>query len=167
VALLGVEFFQLVKDWCVADPSSPLSNIRKNFFLGQFEFRDACRGVSIVLVGSMVQLVACHLSLRRLCANYRGFRATWRVYFYSQATQIAYMLPFIGNSIGPVWYAVVLTVGLAKTHSSRIETALLGPLVIASITVIMQIVLQIFIFWFTSNNFSDTKLLWSLILGWM
>ncbi len=167
VAFLGVEFFQLVKDWFMGDLSSQSSNIRKSFFLGQFELRDLFKGVSIVLVGSMVQVVGCHLCLRRLCQNYQGFRATWRVFFYSQATQIAYMMPFIGNSIGPVWYAVVLTVGLAKTHSSRIETALFGPLVIASTTVFMQIILQIFIFWLTSGNFSDTKLLWSFIIGWM
>ena len=40
------------------------------------------------------------------------------------------MLPFIGSAIGPVWYAVVLTVGLAEVHRTRIEIALFGPLVI-------------------------------------
>ncbi|MEI6135691.1 MAG: hypothetical protein WCP72_12015, partial [Desulfomonile sp.] len=80
---------------------------------------------------------------------------------------LAYMVPFIGTAIGPVWYAVVLTVGLAEAHRTRIEIALLGPLVIASTTVFLRITVQLVFFWLSQMRIYDSRLLWSWILGWI
>lgn len=167
VAFFGVELCAMLKDWASADLSSQLFSLRMKVITGKLTLSDVCRGASIVLIGSMFQVVVCHLALTRLCSTYQGFQATWRVYFYAQAAQLAYMVPFIGTAIGPVWYAVVLTVGLAKAHRTRIEIALLGPLVIASTTVFLRITLQLVLFWLSQMRIYDSRLLWSWILGWI
>ena len=168
LALLGIEFVQLFKGWLLTNLSSPLPKVQKNLLLGHYTFFDLCRLVSMVLVGSMGQVIACHLALRRVCTTYQGFHATWSVYFYSQAAQLAYSIPFVGNTLGPLWFAVVLIVGLAKKHNARIETALFATLVMAAATVLMQICLQIFIVWFTrGSSLNDSKSFLSLIVEWM
>jgi hypothetical protein len=167
VAFLVVELWAMLKDWVSADPSSRLSSVVTKMLVGTFTLGDVCRGASMVLVGAMFQVVVCHLALKRLCSTYYGFQATWRVYFYAQAAQLAYMLPFIGSAIGPVWYAIVLTVGLAEVHRTRIERALFGPLVIAATTILLRIMLQLVIFWHGQVQIYDSRLLWSWILSWI
>lgn len=167
VAFLGVELCAMLKDWASVDPSSHLFSLRMKVITGKLTLSDVCRGASIVLIGSMFQVVACHLAMKRLCSTYQGFQATWRVYFYAQAAQLAYMVPFIGTAIGPVWYAIVLTVGLAEVHRTRIEIALFGPLVIASTTVFLRITLQLVIFSFSQVQIYDSGFLWSWILSWI
>jgi hypothetical protein len=167
VALLGAELWAMLKDWAPIDPSSQSSSLRMKIILGKFTLRDACAGASIVMIGAICQVVACHLALKRLCSTYQGFLATWRVYFYAQAAQIAYMLPFIGGAIGPVWYAIVLAVGLAEVHRSRIEIALFGPLVIAATTVLLRIILQLTLFSQSQMRIYESGLLWSWLLSWI
>ncbi len=167
VASLGVDLCAMLKDWASAGPSPRLSSLLMKMGTGKFTLADACGAASMVLVGAMFQVVACHLALKWLCSTYQGFQATWRVYFYAQAAQIAYMLPFIGAAIGPVWYAIVLTVGLAEVHRTRIETALFGPLLIAGATVFLRIALQLVLFWRSQMQIYDSGLLWSWLLSWI
>ncbi|MFH0824605.1 MAG: hypothetical protein V2B18_17765 [Pseudomonadota bacterium] len=166
-ASFGVELLATLKDWAPIDPSVPGSSLRMKIMLGKFTLRDACQAASIVLIGSMFQVIACHLTLKRLCSTYQGFQGTWRVYFYAQSTQLAYMMPFIGAAMGPVWYAIVLTVGLAQVHRTRIETAVFGPIVIASVTVFLRLALQLGIFWSSQMRLYDSGLLWPWILTWI
>jgi len=167
LAFLGSDLWAILKDWASGDLSPRLSSSIMKMVGGKFTLADATQRASIIVVGVMFQVVACHLVLKRLCPTYQGFRATWRVYFYAQAAQIAYILPFVGSAIAPVWYAIVLTVGMAEVHRTRIEIALFGSLVIAATTPFLAMGLQLVLFWHSQKQMYDYGLLWRLLLNWI
>jgi hypothetical protein len=89
----------------------------------------ACRSASYFIATAIVSVVACHLTLERLCRDYQGFRATWRVWFYCQGTQVLTILPFVGSWIPWTWTTILLAIGLAKVHRAQIPVSIAGVLV--------------------------------------
>ena len=164
VALFGAELWATLKDWAPVDPSSLPSSLRMKIILGKFTLREACQAVSIVLIGAICQVVACHLALKRLCSTYQGFQATWRVYFYSAGRPDSLYTAFHRWRHRPGVVCGCFTVGLAEVHRTRIERALFGPLAIAATTVFLKIILHLVVLSQSQMRIYDSGLLWSWLL---
>ncbi|MFH1113967.1 MAG: hypothetical protein V1792_08605 [Pseudomonadota bacterium] len=134
IGFLGTQLWAEVKDWAIADVRHP-SGLRMQMIVLDMKLLPVlCRAASTALVLSLLQVLACHLTLKRLCGEYRGLAATWPIFFYSLgATEVLYVVPFVGSAFAGVWRPIVPAVGLAAVHRTEMRNAVAGVLVIAAI----------------------------------
>jgi len=134
IGFLGMQLWAEVKDWAIAEGRSP-NSLRLQMIAADMKLLPVlCRAASTALVQAVLQVLACHLTLKGLCDQYQGFAATWAMFFYSLgATGVLYIVPFVGDAFAGVWRPIVLAVGLAAVHRTEMRNAVAGVLVIAAI----------------------------------
>jgi hypothetical protein len=69
-----------------------------------------------VIIGVFIQAAILHLMLMLVGGANHGFEATTRVCSYTQAAQLAQIIPFCGGLISAVWTVIMLIVGLSTAH---------------------------------------------------
>jgi hypothetical protein len=69
-----------------------------------------------VIIGVFIQAAILHLMLMLVGGASHGFEATTRVCSYTQAAQLAQIIPFCGGPISAVWTVIMLIVGLSTAH---------------------------------------------------
>ncbi len=69
-----------------------------------------------VIIGVFFQAAILHLILMLVGGANHGFEATTRVCSYTQAAQLAQIIPFCGGLIAAVWSVILLIVGLSTAH---------------------------------------------------
>jgi hypothetical protein len=95
--------------------------------------------VSMFLYGGIL-----HLFLLLVRGGNQGFKATFRVVAYSQATQVWTLIPFLGGWVAGIWQLVVQIIGLREIHETsygRVIVAFLIPVAIVLLVVAVGVVL--------------------------
>jgi hypothetical protein len=69
-----------------------------------------------VIIGVFFQAAILHLMLMLVGGANHGFEATTRVCSYTQAAQLAQIIPFCGGLVSAVWSVILLIVGLSAAH---------------------------------------------------
>ncbi len=69
-----------------------------------------------VIIGVFFQAAILHLMLMLVGGANHGFEATTRVCSYTQATQLAQIVPFCGGLLAAIWSVILLIVGLSTAH---------------------------------------------------
>jgi len=85
-----------------------------------------------IVVGMFIYAVIVHLFLMMVGGDRKGFAATFRVVCYSNTSQLAQLVPFVGGTIAWVWSIILNIIGLAEAHrttSGKAAAAVLLPIV--------------------------------------
>lgn len=69
-----------------------------------------------VIIGVFFEAAILHLMLMLVGGAARGFEATARVCSYTQAAQLAQIIPICGGLLAAVWSIIMLIVGLSTAH---------------------------------------------------
>jgi len=89
-----------------------------------------------VIIGVFLQAAILHLMLMLVGGANHGFEATTRVCSYTQAAQLAQIIPFCGGLISAVWSIIMLIVGLSTAHGitrGKAALAVILPVVLCCI----------------------------------
>jgi hypothetical protein len=102
----------------------------------------------LVTIGLFITSGITHLLLMIVNGGRHGFRATFRVTAYGQATQVLSLIPFIGGLMGGVWLLIIEIIGLKEIHETsyaRVIMAFLIPLALVFL-LIFTVVIVILVF---------------------
>ena len=89
-----------------------------------------------VIIGVFIQAAILHLMLMLVGGANHGFEATTRVCSYTQAAQLAQIIPFCGGLVSAVWSIIMLIVGLSTAHGitrGKAALAVILPVVLCCI----------------------------------
>lgn len=87
----------------------------------------------LVIIELFISSFIAHVLLIMVRGNKNNFKATFKVFAYSQAAMIWSIVPFIGSTMGKLWMAVIQIIGLKMVHDisyKRIIIALIIPFVL-------------------------------------
>jgi hypothetical protein len=87
---------------------------------------------ALVMIEIFISSFIAHVLLIMVRGNKNNYRATFKVFAYSQAAMIWSIVPFIGSTMGKLWMAVIQIIGLKMVHNisyKRIIIALIIPFV--------------------------------------
>lgn len=98
----------------------------------------------VYFVGTFIGAGVVHLLLVLFGGAPGGFATTLRVNAYCAATWVALVIPFLGELIGLVWWAVLLIFGLGAAHrisTGRSAAAVLIPVALCCVCLVVAILL--------------------------
>ncbi len=98
-----------------------------------------------LVVGSIIT----HLCLMIVGGNRRGFQTTFRTISYAFSGNLFALIPFIGSSIGGIYFLILTIIGLRESHSistGRATLAVFLPLMIGVGLLILLVALVPFFF---------------------
>lgn len=87
----------------------------------------------IVISELILSSFIAHALLIMVRGNKNNFRATFKVFAYSQAAMIWSIVPFIGSTMGRLWMTIIQVIGIKTVHNisyKRIIIALAIPFVL-------------------------------------
>ncbi len=99
----------------------------------------------LVVIGLFVKSCIIHFGLFVVNAGKNGYKTTFRVVAYTQATEIFGIIPFVGSLISGIWGIIVLIVGLREAHGTsvlRVIMALLIPVILLVIAAVICFILM-------------------------
>jgi hypothetical protein len=77
-----------------------------------------------------------HLLLRVVGGARNGFKATFRVVAYSQATQFWTLIPYVGGLIASLWLVVVQFIGIREIHDISYPRVLIAFLIPVAVVLV-------------------------------
>ena len=96
--------------------------------VGQILFGPIFTAIWLFVVSAIV-----HVCLMLVGGATSGFEATLRVAAYSEAAMILRIVPMCGDAIGPIYYVVLMIIGVAEAHrisGVRAAAAVLLPVIL-------------------------------------
>jgi len=86
-----------------------------------------------------------HLALRLVGAGKEGLEATLKVACYALGTGWVGVIPYFGAMVTPLWWTVLMVIGVAKVHRCSVTKALviLVPMAMACVAPVMAYVVVI------------------------
>jgi len=97
----------------------------------------------LVTIGLFIMSGITHLLLMMVKGGRHGFRATFRVTAYGQATQVLSLIPFVGGLMGGVWLLIIEIIGLKEIHETsyaRVIMAFLIPLALVFLLIFIVVI---------------------------
>lgn len=166
IGVLGAQVGAELKDWAIGDMKYPYS-IRMQMVVADMKLLPlVCKTASVVVAQSILEVLTCHLTMKRLCPYYQGLQATWRVFFYALgATEVLCVLPFVGSAFAGVWRPIVLALGFSAAHRAEMYIAVAGVLAITAIGVILKIAVSLEGLLLNIGNAGGYDYLWRFLLS--
>ena len=97
----------------------------------------------LVTMGLFITSGITHVLLMVVKGGRHGFRATFRVTAYGQATQVFSLIPFVGGLIGGVWLLIIAIIGLKEIHEisyARVIMAFLIPFALVFLLILVVVI---------------------------
>jgi hypothetical protein len=101
----------------------------------------------IVLISLYIGSAIVHTCLTIVGGNRRGFEVTFRVIAYSGATEIFYLIPFVGGFITFIYTLAIVVIGLRESHGTGTGRAVLAIFLPVILILAMFLVAAISLFY--------------------
>jgi hypothetical protein len=85
----------------------------------------------MIVIGTFIGAAITHLCLLLVggSRSNAGYEATFRAVAYSEWSQIAYLIPFVGGLVAAVWSVILLVIGISSMHKLSTGTAVIVVLI--------------------------------------
>lgn len=126
-------------------PVQKLSDIASSIYISLLIILIPFAIIFSLVFGSIVT----HLCLMIVGGNKRGFQSTFRAISYAFAGHLFAVIPFIGSTIGGIYFLILMIIGLREGHTISTGKAVLAiflPFIVGVGLVILAIALVPFLF---------------------
>lgn len=99
-----------------------------------------------IVVSIFIYTLIVHVFLMMVGGDQQGFGASFRVVCYSNTSQLAQLVPFVGGIIALVWSIILAIIGLTEAHrttTGKAAAAVLLPIVLCCVCVVVGIMMAI------------------------
>jgi hypothetical protein len=99
-----------------------------------------------IVMGIFIYALIVHLFLMMVGGDQKGFGATFRVFCYSNTSQLAQLVPLAGGMIAWVWSLILSIIGLTEAHrttTGKAAAAVLLPIVACCVCMVIFVMMAI------------------------